>query len=288
MTTMTSPRVAVDARSLHKRFGTVDAVRGVTFQASHGHVTALLGPNGAGKTTTIALATGLLEPDAGSVSVMGVSPAHASAQQRAQVGVMVQDGGLANGVRVETLLRYAASMYTNPLPVDELMARLDLEGVRRTIVRRLSGGERQRLALAMAIVGQPSVVFLDEPTAGMDPAIRRSVRTLIRELANDGTAVLLTSHLMDDVVGIADDIVVITDGSVRARGSVAEVIETLRHGASAAVRASFSPIAPEVHEAFTQELHALAARFGAHSTVETADAAALEDVLIALETGEAR
>jgi ABC-2 type transport system ATP-binding protein len=272
---------ALVATDLALSYGAVRALDGLS--AERGEVTALLGPNGAGKTTAVSCATGLLRPDGGSVRVLGADPWRSSPEHRARVGVMIQDGGLASGATALQLLRYGASLHAAPLDVDEVAEHLGIDGFGRTLVRRLSGGQRQRLALALAIIGRPDLVFLDEPTAGMDPSIRRRVRELIRGLARTGTAVVLTTHLMDDVVGLADAVRVISRGRVLASGSVQEVIREHR-GADGGVtlRATASGVAPEAVPDLERSLREAAARHGARLEVSSAAAADLEAVLLDL------
>jgi ABC-2 type transport system ATP-binding protein len=174
--------VAVEVRGLVKRYDGRAVVDGLDLVARQGAVTAVLGPNGAGKTTTIECCEGLRSPDGGSVRVLGRDPVADARALRPRVGVMLQDGGLPTGVRALELLRHVAAMYATPRPVDELAERLGLHGFARTTVRRLSGGQRQRVALAAAVIGRPDVVFLDEPSAGMDPQSRRAVWDLVPEL----------------------------------------------------------------------------------------------------------
>ncbi len=163
------PAPAVLVHDLVKRYDGRAVVDGVSLTAERGAITAVLGPNGAGKTTTVECCEGLRSPDAGRVEVLGLHPLTDARELRPRVGVMLQDGGLPTGVRALEMLRHVASMYARPRDVGELTERLGLESFARTTVRRLSGGQRQRLALAAAIVGRPEVVFLDEPSAGMDP-----------------------------------------------------------------------------------------------------------------------
>lgn len=221
--TRSVPATAVDIRDLHKRYGPTTAVAGLDLQAAFGQVTALLGPNGAGKTSTIECLVGLRRPDGGSVQVLGLDPRRDAAALRARTGVMLQDGGLPLGARAGHVLRHIASLYADPLPVDELVERLALEPFLRTTVRLLSGGQRQRLALAVALVGRPELVLLDEPSAGLDPQSRRVVWDLVAELRDRGVAVLLTTHLMDEAEALADRVVVVDHGTVIARGTVAEL-----------------------------------------------------------------
>lgn len=272
---------ALHAEALAKSYGAVRALDGVSFTAQRGEVTAILGPNGAGKSTTIACATGLIAPDAGTLEVLGQDPYRADAAHRARVGVMIQDGGLASGARALQLLRYGAGLYRAPRDVDEIAERLGIDAFAGTLVRRLSGGQRQRLALALAIIGRPELVFLDEPTAGMDPAIRREVRTLVSQLAQEGTAVVLTTHLMDDVVGLADHVLVITRGRVVAGGTVEEVVAThqSRRG-TLTVRATAAGVPAAAAPALRADLEAAAARHGVALELSTGDAADLEAVLL--------
>lgn len=277
----TSPP-ALEIDSLVRSYGPVRAASGISLTAQRGAVTALLGPNGAGKTTTIHCATGLLKPDAGTVRVLGRDPWRASAELRSRVGVMIQDGGLASGAPALALLRYGASLYADPLDVDELAEHLGIDRFAGTLVRRLSGGQRQRLALALALVGRPELVFLDEPTAGMDASISRTVRRLMRSLARTGTAVVLTTHLMDDVEGLADHVVVIAHGEVVASGSPEHVVASHRAAdGTVHLTATASGIAPEKVGALEVDLRRAAARLGVSLDVTTG-AADLETVLLDL------
>lgn len=217
------PALAVAVRDLVKRYGPTTAVAGLDLHASFGQVTALLGPNGAGKTSTIECLVGLRRPDGGSVRVLGLDPRRDAAALRARTGVMLQDGGLPLGARAGHVLRHIASLYAEPRPVEELVELLALGPFLRTTVRLLSGGQRQRLALAVALVGRPELVLLDEPSAGLDPQSRRVVWDLVAELRAQGVAVLLTTHLMDEAEALADRVVVVDHGTVVAHGTVAEL-----------------------------------------------------------------
>jgi ABC-2 type transport system ATP-binding protein len=217
---------AVTVQELVRVFGTHRALDGMTWSAAAGQVTAVLGPNGAGKTTSIECAEGLQRPDGGIVQVLGQDPWHASAEHRARVGVMLQDGGLPNGTRPLRLLRHLAALYAAPAPVDDLVARLGIDRFAGTTVRRLSGGQRQRVALAAALVGRPEVAFLDEPTAGLDPHARLDVWDLVRETRARGCAVVVTTHSFEEAERLADHIVIVHRGSFVAQGSLAEVSGT--------------------------------------------------------------
>src|SRR5919112_4148406 len=215
---------AVVVEGLVRSYGARRAVDGLDLTAAAGAVTAVLGPNGAGKTTTVECCEGLRSPDGGSVRVLGLDPARHAGALRPRVGVMLQDGGLPTGARAMELLDHVAAMYAQPRDVAGLAERLGVASFARTTVRRLSGGQRQRLALAAAVVGRPEVVFLDEPSAGMDPQARRAVWDLVRELRGDGVAVVLTTHLMDEAEALADRVVVVDHGRVIAHGAVAELL----------------------------------------------------------------
>jgi ABC-2 type transport system ATP-binding protein len=217
---------AVEITGLVKRYDGRAVVDGLDLVAEHGAVTAVLGPNGAGKTTTVECCEGLRTPDDGRVRVLGLDPRRDAAALRPRVGVMLQDGGLPTGARALEMLRHVAAMYARPRDVDALADRLGLGSFARTTVRRLSGGQRQRLALAAAVVGRPELVFLDEPSAGMDPQARRAVWDLVRELRTDGVAVVLTTHLMDEAESLADRVVVVDHGRVIADGPVRDLLRT--------------------------------------------------------------
>lgn len=204
--------------------GLYRAVNGLSLSINRGEVTVLLGANGAGKTTTLACAQGLLKPDAGALELLGQTPWAASPELRSKVGIMLQDGGLPQYMRPVPLLRHIARMYANPLDLDPLIQRLGIDAFNGTTVRRLSGGQKQRVALAAAILGRPEVLFLDEPTAGLDPQSRAVVFEIIAELRDAGVAIVLTTHLLDDAQRIADRVFMIERGTVVLSGSMAQVL----------------------------------------------------------------
>jgi ABC-2 type transport system ATP-binding protein len=212
---------ALSVRGLVKRYGAVTAVDGLDLELLPASVLALLGPNGAGKTTTLEVCTGNVTADAGEVRVLGTDPATAPDALRARIGVMPQGGGAYPGVRAEEMLRVVAACAAEPLDPAWLVDVLGLRGCARTPYKRLSGGQQQRLALACALVGRPELVFLDEPTAGLDPQGRRLVWELVDALRRDGVAVLLTTHLMEEAEALADHVVIIDGGRVVAEGSPA-------------------------------------------------------------------
>ncbi|WP_329389145.1 ABC transporter ATP-binding protein [Streptomyces sp. NBC_01716] len=213
----------VQVRGLVKRYGARTAVNGLDLSVRAGTVSAVLGPNGAGKTTTIETCEGYRRPDEGTVRVLGLDPLTDAARLRPRVGVMLQSGGVYSGARAEEMLRHMAALHANPLDVTELIERLGLGGCGRTAYRRLSGGQQQRLSLALAVVGRPELVFLDEPTAGLDPQARRSTWELVRELRADGVTTVLTTHFMDEAEELADDVAIVDAGQVVAHGTVDEL-----------------------------------------------------------------
>jgi ABC-2 type transport system ATP-binding protein len=201
----------------------VRVIDGVHLRAFPGQVTALLGANGAGKTTTLECAQGLTRPNGGTVCLLGQDPHEAGAELRSRVGVMLQEGGLPQAIRPIPLLRHVAGMYRSPRDVDALVKRLGIDNFGNTPVRRLSGGQKQRVALAAALVGNPEVLFLDEPSAGLDPQSRAVVFDLIQELRTEGLGIILTTHLMDDAQRLADYVFIIDAGKTVAHGTVAEL-----------------------------------------------------------------
>jgi len=209
---------------LVKRYAGRAVVDGLSLQVRPGTVLALLGPNGAGKTTTVEVCEGFRSPDEGTVRVLGLDPRDPALRPR--VGVMPQSGGAYPGLRCGELLRLVASYSAHPLDPALLLERLGLLEVQRTAYRRLSGGQQQRLSLAMAIVGRPELVFLDEPTAGLDPAARHATWDLIEALRSDGASIVLTTHLMDEAERLSDDVVVVDAGRVVAAGTVEALTRT--------------------------------------------------------------
>lgn len=210
---------ALKVSALKKSYGPLTAVDDVTLSVAPGEILALLGPNGAGKTTTIACAVGLERPDAGSVRIFGADPVTQGESTRPLVGVMLQDGGLPMGARPLQALRHLARFYRDPLDVDALAERLGITAFSSRTIRRLSGGQRQRVALAAALVGRPALVFLDEPSAGLDPQAQLAVWEVVEELRADGVAMVLTTHTIEDAGRLADQVCIIDHGRVIAEGS---------------------------------------------------------------------
>ena len=202
-------------------FGRRRALDRLTLQAASGALTAVLGPNGAGKTTLLRCCTGLVRPANGRIRVLGERPGHPGLTAR--VGLMPQSTGAWSGIRAGELLHYLAGLYATPHDVDLLVERLALTDFVRTPYRRLSGGQQQAVNLAAAIVGRPELVFLDEPTAGMDPHARRATWQLLGELRAAGVTLVLTTHAMDEAEALADEVYILDAGRVAVAGTVAEL-----------------------------------------------------------------
>ena len=204
--------------------GLYRAVNKVNLRVFPGEVVVLLGANGAGKTTTLACAQGLLKPTRGTVRLLGENPLQADPELRAKVGIMLQDGGLPNAMHPIPLLEHISTMYTDPYPVEELAERLGIDAFNGTTIRRLSGGQKQRVSLAAALIGRPDILFLDEPSAGLDPQSRNVVFDIIREQRELGTAIVLTTHLIDDAQKLADYVYIIENSATVQEGTVSELI----------------------------------------------------------------
>ncbi|HUN31441.1 MAG TPA: ABC transporter ATP-binding protein [Trebonia sp.] len=206
-----------------KRYGERVAVDGLTLTARRGEVTAILGPNGAGKTTTIETCEGYRRADGGTVRVLGLDPAADGRRLRPKVGVMLQASGIPQAVPAGEYLRLLRQFHANPLDPRWLLDLVGLSDVAKTPFKRLSGGQQQRLSLAAAIIGRPELVFLDEPTAGMDPQARHATWDLVSALRADGVSVILTTHFMEEAERLADHVVIIDHGQAVASGTPAEL-----------------------------------------------------------------
>ncbi len=221
--TTTSTRPAIVIEGLVKRYHGRAVVDGLDLTVSRGEILAMLGPNGAGKTTTVEIIEGYRRPDEGTIEVLGFDPRTDRAELRARVGVMLQRADLYNQVRVLEAVRLFASFYAAPLSPGTLLDQVGLADRADDRYRTLSGGERQRLNLALALVGRPELIILDEPTAAMDVAVRRSTWDLLRALRAQGTTVVLTTHLIDEAEALADRVAIIDGGRLLACGSPAEL-----------------------------------------------------------------
>lgn len=227
-------------------YGDKVAVNELTLTVERGTITSVLGPNGAGKTTTLEVCEGFRKPQSGRVRVLGLDPVRQRRELLPRIGVMLQSGGAWSGVRAVEMLRHIASLHADPLPIELLVERLGLDDCGRTPYRRLSGGQQQRLGLAMAVVGRPELVFVDEPTAGMDPAARRTTWELLEELKEAGVTIVLTTHHMDEAERLSDQVHVIDHGRLVASGSPFELTRAAgRTTIRLVVTEPFPPQAPD-------------------------------------------
>jgi ABC-2 type transport system ATP-binding protein len=214
----------VSVRGLTKSYGEFEAVKGIDFELGAGEVFGLLGPNGAGKTTTIEILEGYRERDAGEVEVLGADPATTDLDWRGRIGVVLQSSAMYENLTVAEHLAQFAGYYKHPRPVDEVIGLIGLEEKRDTRARRLSGGQRRRLDLGLALIGDPELIFLDEPTTGFDPGARRRAWDTIRSLRELGKTILLTTHYLDEVEQLADRVAVLREGRIVASGTVLELV----------------------------------------------------------------
>ncbi len=221
------PESAVEVRGLVKRFGEFEALRGLDLTVARGSCFGLLGPNGAGKTTTVEILEGLQEPSAGSVRVLGRRWERDAGELRERIGVALQETQLADKLTVEEVTRLFRSFYRRGRTVEEVLRSVDLGPKRDARVHQLSGGQRQRLAVACALVGEPELLFLDEPTTGLDPQARRRLWEVVREYLDQGGTVVLTTHYMEEAAQMCDAIAIVDGGRVIAEGSPAELVASL-------------------------------------------------------------
>jgi ABC-2 type transport system ATP-binding protein len=210
---------AIAVRGLRKSYADFEAVRGIDFEVRRGEVFGLLGPNGAGKTTTVEILEGYRRRSGGEVSVLGYDPGDRPRELRARMGIVLQSTGLYRHIRVREAVAHFAAMYPHPRNVDEVIAVCGLEGKEDAMARTLSGGQLRRLDLALALVGDPELIFLDEPTTGFDPAARRNAWETIRSLKELGKTVLLTTHYLDEAQELADRVAIIKDGRILIEGA---------------------------------------------------------------------
>ena len=221
--TLADGGLAVDVRGLSKSYGSVHAVRNIDLQIQHGEIFALLGPNGAGKTTTVEILEGYRSRDAGSVSVLGYDPGRDRRSLKSRIGIVLQSTGVENYLTVAETISMYSSFYPDPRPVDEVIRLVGLEDKQDARVMKLSGGLQRRLDVAIALAGNPDLLFLDEPTTGFDPSARREAWDVVKNLAGLGKTVLLTTHYMDEAQYLADRVAVIAAGRVVAEGSPATI-----------------------------------------------------------------
>jgi len=216
----------IEVKGLKKSYGDVHAVRGVDLEIAQGEIFSLLGPNGAGKTTTVEILEGFRTRDAGTVSVLGFDPqsrGHQSREWRNRIGIVLQSSADAGDLTVLETVEHFSGYYSNPRKVDEVIYAVGLVEKESALIRTLSGGQRRRLDVALGIVGNPELLFLDEPTTGFDPEARRSFWALIQKLRSDGTTILLTTHYLDEAEALADRVAVINNGVIIEVSTPAEL-----------------------------------------------------------------
>src|SRR5450755_2991503 len=215
----------LQVENLYKRYGDVEAVRGVSFNVDEGEVFGLLGPNGAGKTSTVEILEGLRTPDSGRVSVCGLDPQKSPQELKHEIGAALQDTSLPDKLKVMEALRLFSSFYHRKRSPEELLKRFGLEEKRNTFYSELSGGQKQRLALAMALINDPKVLFFDEPTSGLDPQVRREIYDIIEELKRENKTILMTTHYIEEAERLCDRVAIVDHGKVIALGSPRELKE---------------------------------------------------------------
>jgi ABC-2 type transport system ATP-binding protein len=246
---------AITVNDLRKSYGDVEAVRGVSFEIAEGEVFGLLGPNGAGKTTTVEVLEGYRKRDGGDVSVLGIDPQRAGGDWRERIGIVLQSSAMYPNLTVEEHVRVFAGYYSRPRDPAEVIGLVGLEEKRSAKVKTLSGGQKRRLDLALGLIGDPELIFLDEPTTGFDPVARRAAWDMIRSLRQLGKTVLLTTHYLDEAEQLSDRVAVLREGRIVAIGSPSELTGA-RVATEVRYRLDGKDVVVETHEP-TKLLHEL-------------------------------
>jgi ABC-2 type transport system ATP-binding protein len=274
----------ISVRSLQKSYGSLEAVKGIDLEVARGEIFAFLGPNGAGKTTTVEILEGFRTRTAGEVSVLGVDPAHAGGAWRDRVGAVLQESQPEPGLTVRECLQLYAGYYAKPRDIEETIALVGLDGKADTLGERLSGGQRRRLDVALALIGDPELIFLDEPTTGFDPSARRTAWSVIEGLRALGKTVFLTTHYMDEAEQLADRIAIIAAGEIVAQGTP----ETLGGRENMAARIRFTLPDGTSADALPAELCEHAMRGGEDGRVAVETMQPLQDVKVLADWALAR
>ncbi|MGE5482239.1 MAG: ABC transporter ATP-binding protein [Bacteroidota bacterium] len=258
---MAGAAAAIEVADLVKRYGSLVAVGGVSFTVYQGETFGLLGPNGAGKTTTLEIVEGLRRADAGRVLVQGIDVLASPRQARALMGVQLQEAGFFDKLTVAETISAFGRFHHQSVPVPRLLARLQLEEKARTLVENLSGGQRQRLSIALALVNDPQIVFLDEPTTGLDPQARRNLWDIICSIRDEGRTVILTTHYMDEAEELCDRVAIMDHGKIIAIDTPVNLIQTYAPGAKVYI----TPYRAEDGEQLSQRLGSLPGVLGVGS-----------------------
>jgi ABC-2 type transport system ATP-binding protein len=238
----------IQVEGLYKSYGAVEALRGVSFEVEEGEVFGLLGPNGAGKTSTVEILEGMRTPDRGIARVCGLDPETSGIEFKEQIGAVLQSTSLPDKLRVKEAIELFARFYRRRANTDDLLKRFQLEEKRTAFYSQLSGGQKQRLALAMALVNEPRVVFLDEPTAGLDPQVRREIYDIIEELKREKKTVLLTTHYIEEAERLCDRVAIVDQGRVIALGTPRD----LKHASAGKTRIEVRLAKPVTDDALTR------------------------------------
>jgi ABC-2 type transport system ATP-binding protein len=277
----------IEVKGLKKSYGAVHAVQGLDLTIEAGEIFALLGPNGAGKTTTVEILEGFRSRDAGSVTVLGFDPqsrGHAAREWRNRIGIVLQSAADAGDLTVIETINHFSGYYSNPRNVDEVIASVGLEEKADALIRNLSGGQRRRLDVALGIIGNPELLFLDEPTTGFDPEARRAFWALIQKLRGTGTTIVLTTHYLDEAEALADRVAVINNGKIIEISTPAELggratskaLVSWRDGENIRTEATDNP---------TSVVTRLAAQFGTEIPELTVSRPSLEDIYLTMIGG---
>ena len=259
---------------LRKSYGGVQAVDGVSFSVPAGTVFTLLGPNGAGKTTTLEILEGIRDADSGEIEMFGTRVRRVTAVSKGRMGVLLQDGGFEPYLKVREVLHLFASFFDRPRPVTEVLAEVSLEDKAGALVRHLSGGQKQRLALGAALINDPDLVFLDEPTTGLDPQARRNIWAIIERLKGEGKTIVLTTHYMEEAEALSDEVCIMDHGRVIADGTPRELTAQLSQDTW--IEFDAPDLAPGAWAGLAGEIQ----RDGATATLKTSDLVGTLDALL--------